>query len=515
MRSARRSSGRSGCSSSGDSIGCRSTDKPSTDRRGRCHWPPRRRRRPRPAGDAVLPAARRGLARRGRAGRRSRAVFLVGARARDRARGRPATTRTTGASCSSRPRAASRSGPATIRSRTRRRRPGRQPGAQAASSWRCAPASRRSPKRRWNRSTIARRSPGSERIRSTGCGSNCGRSSIWSCRSDRRTPLHSTRYYLASVISYAPSCRCAIAGRRPAGTRPRRARRDSGCSPASAVAVCLVFFPQERFRIPVIDPALAVLARHAVVATAPRTRRMKLLIVLPTYNERPNIERVTEGILQHDFAHLLVVDDGSPDGTGQIADALAARHPGRVEVLHRQGPRGLGLAYVDGLKRALETDADAIGQMDADLSHDPKYLPDLVAGARPARSRHRIALPARHQRRELAAPPDRAERVRQSLHPRRDGRLRHRLHERLSRLAARRAGAAAARQRPRERLRVSHRDAVRGRHAWAAASAKCRSSSSSGRKATRRSRRRCSRIAAHAVAAAAAAADAVEAAAQA
>ena len=107
---------------------------------------------------------------------------------------------------------------------------------------------------------------------------------------------------------------------------------------------------------------------------------MKLLIVLPTYNERPNIERVTEAILRHDFAHLMVVDDASPDGTGQIADALALRHPDRVQVVHRQGPRGLGLAYVEGLNRALETDADAIGQMDADLSHDPKYLPDLVAG---------------------------------------------------------------------------------------------------------------------------------------
>ena len=107
----------------------------------------------------------------------------------------------------------------------------------------------------------------------------------------------------------------------------------------------------------------------------PRT----LLVVMPTYNERPNIERVTAGILQHPWARLLVVDDESPDGTGQIADALAAKHPGRVEVMHRRGPRGLGLAYVDGLRQALQSDADAIGQMDADLSHDPKYLPDLVA----------------------------------------------------------------------------------------------------------------------------------------
>ncbi len=108
---------------------------------------------------------------------------------------------------------------------------------------------------------------------------------------------------------------------------------------------------------------------------------MNVLIVLPTYNERPNIERVTEGILSHDWTRLLVVDDGSPDGTGEIADSLAAsRFAGRMEVMHRTGPRGLGRSYVDGLKRALTSGAEAIGQMDADLSHDPKYLPDLRAG---------------------------------------------------------------------------------------------------------------------------------------
>jgi dolichol-phosphate mannosyltransferase len=107
---------------------------------------------------------------------------------------------------------------------------------------------------------------------------------------------------------------------------------------------------------------------------------MNVLIVLPTYNERPNIERVTEGILRHDWARLLVVDDASPDGTGAVADAMAAStYAGRLEVMHRTGPRGLGRAYVDGLKHALSTKADAIAQMDADLSHDPKYLPDLRA----------------------------------------------------------------------------------------------------------------------------------------
>jgi dolichol-phosphate mannosyltransferase len=102
-------------------------------------------------------------------------------------------------------------------------------------------------------------------------------------------------------------------------------------------------------------------------------------VVLPTYNERQNLPRVTEGIMRHAFTRLLVVDDASPDGTGQIADELAATYAGRIDVLHRQGKRGLGLAYVDGLTRALATGADAIGQMDADLSHDPSYLPALVS----------------------------------------------------------------------------------------------------------------------------------------
>jgi dolichol-phosphate mannosyltransferase len=106
---------------------------------------------------------------------------------------------------------------------------------------------------------------------------------------------------------------------------------------------------------------------------------MTLLMVLPTYNERQNLPKVVDGIMQHDFTRLLVVDDGSPDGTGQLADEFASRFPGRIDVLHRQGKRGLGLAYVDGLQQALATGADAIGQMDADMSHDPKYLPALAA----------------------------------------------------------------------------------------------------------------------------------------
>src|ERR1051325_10405087 len=106
--------------------------------------------------------------------------------------------------------------------------------------------------------------------------------------------------------------------------------------------------------------------------------RMTYLVVVPTYNERLNLERVARGILAYDNARLLVVDDNSPDGTGAIADELAAKHPGRVEVMHRTGPRGLGRSYIDGLRHALGTGVDAICQMDADLSHKPNYLPALT-----------------------------------------------------------------------------------------------------------------------------------------
>jgi dolichol-phosphate mannosyltransferase len=107
-----------------------------------------------------------------------------------------------------------------------------------------------------------------------------------------------------------------------------------------------------------------------------------VLIVVPTYNERENLPVLAAGVLKHDAYRLLVVDDGSPDGTGAIADRLATEHPGRVEVMHRTGQRGLGRSYVDGLQRALaDQTVDLVCQMDADLSHNPDYLPDLVAAA--------------------------------------------------------------------------------------------------------------------------------------
>src|ERR1043166_2499521 len=109
---------------------------------------------------------------------------------------------------------------------------------------------------------------------------------------------------------------------------------------------------------------------------------MDVLVVTPTYNERDNLPLLAAGVLQHEGFRLLVVDDGSPDGTGAIADQLARDYPGRVEVMHRTAQRGLGRSYVDGLLHALkEGAADFICQMDADLSHNPEYLPDLVNAA--------------------------------------------------------------------------------------------------------------------------------------
>jgi dolichol-phosphate mannosyltransferase len=109
---------------------------------------------------------------------------------------------------------------------------------------------------------------------------------------------------------------------------------------------------------------------------------MNALIVTPTYNERENLHVLVAGVMKHDGARILVVDDGSPDGTGELAEELARQHPGRIEVMHRTGPRGLGRSYVDGLLHAVkEGRAEFVIQMDADLSHNPEYLPDMVNAA--------------------------------------------------------------------------------------------------------------------------------------
>lgn len=109
-------------------------------------------------------------------------------------------------------------------------------------------------------------------------------------------------------------------------------------------------------------------------------------IVLPTYNEIENLPAIAPAILEHlPGATLLIVDDSSPDGTGELADRMAADNSS-VRVLHRPGKEGLGKAYVDGFKHALVGGAGRVVQMDADWSHDPAYLPGMVgrlAAARP------------------------------------------------------------------------------------------------------------------------------------
>jgi dolichol-phosphate mannosyltransferase len=123
----------------------------------------------------------------------------------------------------------------------------------------------------------------------------------------------------------------------------------------------------------------------------PRPTAERALVIVPTYNERDNIARVTAGVLANERrADILIVDDGSPDGTGQIADDLAAQDP-RIHVLHRAGKEGLGTAYIAGFRWALERDYQYVLEMDADFSHDPGFIPeflraiqdaDVVAGSR-------------------------------------------------------------------------------------------------------------------------------------
>jgi dolichol-phosphate mannosyltransferase len=120
---------------------------------------------------------------------------------------------------------------------------------------------------------------------------------------------------------------------------------------------------------------------------------VKTVVVIPTYNEADNLPAITVELLALGIGGLeiLVVDDASPDGTGQVADDLAQRYPGTFHVMHRQGKLGLGTAYVQGFTWALEHGADFVIQMDADFSHSPTYIPrfldriqdyDAVVGSR-------------------------------------------------------------------------------------------------------------------------------------
>jgi dolichol-phosphate mannosyltransferase len=106
---------------------------------------------------------------------------------------------------------------------------------------------------------------------------------------------------------------------------------------------------------------------------------MRAIVVVPTYNERDNLPLLVDGIRAHAPAlDILVVDDNSPDGTGRLAEQLREQAPDRLFVLHRNTKQGLGRAYVDGFREGLKRGYDVLLQMDADLSHDPRHLPDFL-----------------------------------------------------------------------------------------------------------------------------------------
>lgn len=121
------------------------------------------------------------------------------------------------------------------------------------------------------------------------------------------------------------------------------------------------------------------------------------LVITPTYNERENIERLVPSVLAQDpRIEILIVDDGSPDGTGEAADAIAVKNP-RVHVLHRPEKLGLGTAYLDGFRWGIERGYDWMFEMDADFSHDPAHLPQFLD----ALQRHDVVLGSRYLRRRV------------------------------------------------------------------------------------------------------------------
>jgi len=106
---------------------------------------------------------------------------------------------------------------------------------------------------------------------------------------------------------------------------------------------------------------------------------MRVSVIVPTFNEKENIKSlVTQLLALPTRVHIIVVDDNSPDGTGEIAERLAIENDGPVSVIHRPGKLGLGTAYIAGFKEALAEGADLVCSMDADFSHNPRYVPDIV-----------------------------------------------------------------------------------------------------------------------------------------
>ena len=117
---------------------------------------------------------------------------------------------------------------------------------------------------------------------------------------------------------------------------------------------------------------------------APLNAPQRPVVVIPTYNERENLPAIASAVLALPAPglRLLIVDDNSPDGTGQLADEIAAGYPDRMAVLHRPGKSGLGPAYIAGFQWALAHGADAVVEMDADFSHDPAVVPTLLGKLR-------------------------------------------------------------------------------------------------------------------------------------
>ena len=108
----------------------------------------------------------------------------------------------------------------------------------------------------------------------------------------------------------------------------------------------------------------------------------KTVAIVPTYNECENIQALIEQLLELPIdLHVIVVDDNSPDGTGDIADSLTVQNPNRVSVIHRPGKLGLGTAYVAGFKKAIGDSAEYVFTMDADFSHNPRYMPSMLEKA--------------------------------------------------------------------------------------------------------------------------------------
>lgn len=120
-------------------------------------------------------------------------------------------------------------------------------------------------------------------------------------------------------------------------------------------------------------------AEHAQRGTRYAEPKRDSLVIVPTYNEADNLERLVKAVLALRAFDVLIVDDNSPDGTGRLADALTLQHPNRVAVLHRPGKLGLGRAYIDGFRYALAHEYRRVFEMDADFSHDPSSLPTLRA----------------------------------------------------------------------------------------------------------------------------------------